>query len=352
MIAGVSFLIIGVAVWYLLYVASPQSQISAALEQGQNLLLAASSSEAIAPLQYAIDHAPDIASKDLAQLNLASAYLHTSTVAQGVQMLKSISLDATYPAYLRATATEVLVSYMLSSYNREATAQLVFSGPTWGDFMGTSATSSIYIASGKALIWGVNTYPLFSSEYLIAKLYSDAIAYSSSGVDISNYTQQAQFWLAKGDATYVSQVHPDGSSQALQPYFVGQGLSYKAQTLADLYESGATPGPAIDKVNAAFASSTQVFEANANSLTISQDIFTRLSWAAFLARVDASSYHQQIISILGPVDTSTNIVFISMLQAAPKNPQLQTGPDYNNLVALSKIDPALHNLLVSFGWGN
>jgi hypothetical protein len=333
-----------------------QDAINADISKGRNATLSGDGATAVPLLEKSVADTQDSSTRALAQINLASAYIVAGRKEDGVNLFKQVSLDVKAPPSFRASGGQHAIEYYLGGKDIAFARSVIFTGPVWGAFLDQSISGQkgVDIAVINAFNWVTSLAPSYGAEYELASKYADQVQLGGTADTIRLNTVNATTHIQKGDIDYKQTINsgvPAGDNGFNSR--LGVALEHKAIALDELYQAKAINDNADTVISTYQDSITLVEKDPTLKIAVSSGLFARYHLAAFMMHVDSKKYASAIADTLAPLygDSmrSTNF-YTGFLKQYGSDPQYTKTPMWNDMVALSKIQPQFKELLLQEGW--
>ncbi len=327
-----------------------QKEFESLLQSANDLMQSGETEGAVPLLEKAEKKSDRKDEESLARLNLGIAYL-TNNPQKGVSILKEISLDASYPGFIKAQAVNALLNFFYydfadSKKNLDFAKKYVFVGEKWISFAneGLRSRAELELAMRKGFEWSLGMYPTFEAEYGAALWYGDQLKHGQTPREIAEtYADILKDHVRKGD-TGLASIDVSSRPKAVIAFeYIIKGLAIEGlahEKRIDFAEVEETYNKAINLLE---KNSPTVFDKDAA-------LYARLHLASFLSRTNQDQNHKKIIETLSPIYSMRDTSFFRFLKLAKDADVFDDDYLRGGIIRLSKIDPSFKKLLTSLGW--
>ena len=280
-------------------------QFKADIQKGGELLGSGNALEATAEFKRLVDQAQTPEQEGQAKLNLGVARLRSDR-AQGVELLKEVSINDTYTSFTRAKAIHYITSQYIGSKDVQFALEHIFIGPVWEDFLHAAEENNLTegkkmsLAVLNALEYSSALEPTVEISMRTAAEYAFLIwddQFTPEQKDV--YAEKALHLIEAGDGAIAKLKETDKVSYGNTHFAeVMNAYNSKGMALDVLYFKGYIDDLSV--VEDAFQDALEI--AIENSSKVPLDIWARYNYADFLYRLDAEGRRDSITKILAPTE--------------------------------------------------
>lgn len=333
--------------------------------EAQKVYYSGDTEKAISQIESILPGAPSKAAEADAKKFLALAYA-TGDVKKSTDLFKEVAGNQAYPVLTRALALSNMADmFMLGSSRASSTlTQNIFSGEPYKSYPIASTGEQRFLSGARKLYEQASAlYVLPVDEYRIAEWYAKEATLSklyhvktSESADLN--ISQAKAHLTKGDNALA--VYMQIGTQS------GLGYSGWMQGLV-LGMLGEFDKKDSEKVLAEKAFESAIATLKNTSGTgpykIQQQLWANFSYASFLERAYGKARIADIKPLTAFITDPQNrfmdaahtrphglIKYLTRLGAKKPTGMKQGQYDYENILALAKLDPAFASFLKELGW--
>jgi len=352
--------------YYLIFYNEPNNFGEARIK-AREFYLAGENQKVINVLEKEIKNATSKDAEASAKSVLAGAYMGVD-YKKGVALLKEIVADESYAKIRRARAVAVMANLIiLNSRSDNAFAREIFSGDPYSLFIDETIPQKINLGVRKLYEYSLQIYPLPYVEYrvaewnvkqaAIAKLYNADIYPPTASIDF--YILRAKDHLAKGDVLMVNFPFFDHETDKGYAYWVS------GVVLGLLWE--------LEKNDAYLKSAEEVFTKSISELVYApratksyrtlHEVWTRFSYASLLYRAYGDKRAEDIKKLTNFIvvekdnfrndKSGRHLGLSAYLERIGRIGEAIRGHsryDYDNALALAKINPNFKEFLKDLGW--
>lgn len=284
-----------------------------------------------------------------AKMFLGSAHL-TNDPQKGIAILKEISLNASIPAFIKASAINSILNYFYydfpdSKKNLEFAKKYVFVGERWFEFAahGLNSRADLELAMRNGFEWSLKTYPTFEAAYGVALWYGDQLKHGDvSGEEANRYGDIILTKIANGDASFKESYSTRRKAIIAFEYII-KGLAVEGLAVIDKIRP--------EEVEKIYQTAIDMLETDsANNFERDEALYARLHMASFLSRTNPKASREKILNLLAPIYKMEGTSFFRFLTIAADASRFDDDHLREGIVRVAKIDKSFQKLLLSLGW--
>lgn len=277
-------------------------------------------------------------SADAGQIDykIGSSLLADGKIGSGVSHLKEVASNTNYNGYVRAYAINEMATFYFHDFNEEITSEIFKDAPYSSMFI----SNNIKASYNNLYKYSVSIQPTAQAELRIARYLAEELISNNdtASIDREKTVLEIRDRIVSANKDLERIVNKDRNSASVTFFLLGQVLSMLERLGAS---AGISPESAFDSA---------LTYANEKKDPLNYIPPISYSYAIHLATVSQNKDAEKILRLMKNVYEYPQFNKSSLYKRLLQYKDSPNSIDYQNAVAISKIDTGFKNFLVSIGW--
>lgn len=277
-------------------------------------------------------------SADAGQIDykIGSSLLADGKISSGVSHLKEVASNTNYNGYVRAYAINEMATFYFHDFNEEITSEIFKDAPYSSMFI----SNNIKASYNNLYKYSVSIQPTAQAELRIARYLAEELISNNdtASIDREKTVLEIRDRIVSANKDLERIVSKDRNSASVTFFLLGQVLSMLERLGAS---AGISPESAFDSA---------LTYANEKKDPLNYIPPISYSYAIHLATVSQNKDAEKILRLMKNVYEYPQFNKSSLYKRLLQYKDSPNSIDYQNAVAISKMDTGFKNFLVSIGW--